>query len=476
MSLEALAERTWKTQRVLVIPLIVLGAMPFIGGLVSGFPAFTGVGAALMAGGGFAIWRLRVKAAEFAALLANPQRVAQVVPIVQNVQGIVTHYPVVLVADDGKTYRIATWAKSVPEALAPFQQRFPHARGYDGESVFAPDDGFGARFKMIGWMFAAMFVGFLVASVLVLPKTLLFMSSANAAYEIQVKRNETEAKALAALGKTDIENRWNDCTVDSLKPAISVLLDGAQSKSWSSKRDGYLSSEFPLKLDTATDSFVYRPSFLDTFFNALSGSKLEKREMERGYGIVGVRRGDELVLRMVELDSGKTLCEGIAAIAPTAKDSNYEEDAALSAAVMRPFCAQLPDRACADLPPEPVAAVASPPPAPAGPAAKKKAPAAPAPSGSLDRDSILSTVRSATGRTRTCYESALLKNPKLQGTLTMAFTIGADGRVTAAQGSGFPDSKVTECVSKTFLAMRFPKPSDGKPMAVKYPLSFKAAN
>jgi hypothetical protein len=119
MSLEALAERTWKTQRVLLWPLVGFGAAVLIGGLVSRFPLLTGLGTALALGGGFGVWRLKVKRAEFQALLADPQRVAQVVPIVQSVHGVVTHFPVVVVADDGKTYRIATWARSVGEALAP---------------------------------------------------------------------------------------------------------------------------------------------------------------------------------------------------------------------------------------------------------------------------------------------------------------------------------------------------------------------
>ena len=49
----------------------------------------------------------------------------------------------------------------------------------------------------------------------------------------------------------------------------------------------------------------------------------------------------------------------------------------------------------------------------------------PAPSGALDRDAILSVVRTATPKTRYCYESALRKQPTLSGTLTVAFVIGA---------------------------------------------------
>ena len=80
-----------------------------------------------------------------------------------------------------------------------------------------------------------------------------------------------------------------------------------------------------------------------------------------------------------------------------------------------------------------------------------------------------------TGRTRLCYENALRKQPKLAGTVTVAFVIGGDGRVTSAQGSGFPDDAVTACVSKVFQGLRFPAPADGRAIPVKYPLQFQPA-
>lgn len=479
MSLEALAERTWKTQRILMMPLIGLGAVLLIAGLVSGFPVLTGLGATFGFAGGFGFWRLRVKAAGFKALLDNPQRVTNVIPIVQTVQGMgITHYPVVVVADDGSTYRLATWTQSVDAALAPFMAKFPHARGLENDSVFSPDDGFGARFKLIGIMLGSIAVGGLFAGLIVLPKTLAHRSQTNVAYEQQVKRNKVEADALASVSKaSEIETPWSECSgVDSLEPSISVWLDGAQAKTWTTKRDGYLGSKYVLKLDSATERNVYRSDFFDTWVNALMGQTLHYREPERALAIVGVRRGDTLRLRLLDLDDGKTRCEGIAPVAATAPDSAYEENNALAIAVMRPFCAQLPSGTCPAE--EPVAAAPEPAVAKAPKSSPKgksaPAPSKPAPAGAtLDRDAILAGVRSISPRARTCYENALRKQPSLKGTLTVSFVIGSNGRVSTASGSGFPDATVTECVSKAFMTLRFAAPADGKPVPVKYPLTFQ---
>jgi hypothetical protein len=249
-----------------------------------------------------------------------------------------------------------------------------------------------------------------------------------------------------------------------------VLLDGAQSKTWSSKRDGFLSKDFALSLSTATEPHVFRTSFLEKWFDAMAGSRSYSststpEPTKRALGVVGVRRGDALTLRVYDLDDGSVRCEGTTPVAPT-KDSTFEEDRALAAAVMRPFCAQLPRDACPPGNDAPVAAAPAPTPAP------KSKPAAPKP-GTLDRESILATVRTATPRSRACYESALRKQPNLKGTLTVTFVIGSDGRVTSAQGSGFPDATVTECVGKVFRTLRFPAPADGKVTPVKYPLTFQ---
>lgn len=481
MSIEALAEKTWKTQRMLLMPVLVIGVLLVVAGFLVGFPLLYAFGLAFLFAGGFGLRRLRAKAAAFSELLADPRRVVTIVPVVQVVSGgIVTHYPVVLVADDGTPYRIATWARSVEEAMAPFLARFPHARGPEGDRFSAPDDNFSDRFKLLGVMFASIFVGLAGALLLTLPSALIHSSELATEYERQVVRNQNEARALEALASAQPTTPWSACTVDSLEPAISVFLEGAKADSYTSRRGGFLDGKLKLSLSTARERHAYRRSFTDVLIDGLDGRRQRVKPLERGLGVVGLRRDDTLVLRLLDLDSGKVLCEGVARVAKTRDGSQYEENDALANAVMQPFCKQLPKWSCREEAPEPVAATPEAAPKTAAPKQVKQVtdpstPTAPLAAVTPDRAGIQAAMRVISPRARACYERALVKKPTLQGTLTMAFVIGANGQVTGVSGSGFPDTAVTECVTRAFQALRFTRPADGAALPVRYPIVFKPA-
>ena len=184
--------------------------------------------------------------------------------------------------------------------------------------------------------------------------------------------------------------------------------------------------------------------------------------------VVGARRGDELHARLVELPKGKVICEGTAALGIDGKVTSTVEDSLLAAAVSRPFC-ELVD--CSGLSPKPSAKPEAP--TPTKSKAKTAAPTkASAPGESLSRESILSVVKAASARTRSCYERGLAKHPTLQGKLTVSLMIAGNGKVNSATGSGFPNQAVTDCVVKVFQGMRFPASADGKITPVKYPIVF----
>ena len=90
-------------------------------------------------------------------------------------------------------------------------------------------------------------------------------------------------------------------------------------------------------------------------------------------------------------------------------------------------------------------------------------------SGRLPSEAIQETVRLNDGRFRACYHDGLLRNPKLEGTVTTRFLIGRDGVVTAAVdgGSTLPDRAVIACVVRAFQTLVFPQP-DGV-VTVIYP-------
>jgi hypothetical protein len=90
--------------------------------------------------------------------------------------------------------------------------------------------------------------------------------------------------------------------------------------------------------------------------------------------------------------------------------------------------------------------------------------------GSLDATAATATVRKFRGRFLYCYETALLKAPKLEGTVTLELAVEADGKVSSATASGV-DAGVDECLRHGALTIAFPP---GKKTAkVSVPLAFQ---
>jgi hypothetical protein len=75
------------------------------------------------------------------------------------------------------------------------------------------------------------------------------------------------------------------------------------------------------------------------------------------------------------------------------------------------------------------------------------------------------------GRMRTCYESGLQLNPKLEATVTVKLKIGFDGKpsdVSVAGGEIRP-AVVRSCIGSTIDSLRFPPPANG-PADLTFPL------
>jgi hypothetical protein len=93
-------------------------------------------------------------------------------------------------------------------------------------------------------------------------------------------------------------------------------------------------------------------------------------------------------------------------------------------------------------------------------------------SGRLPPEVIQRIVRQNFGRFRLCYENALKSNPKLEGDITVKFTIQGDGSVSDVKSSGsLSDEGMTSCVTKSFSGLSFPTPEGGI-VSVSYPLKF----
>lgn len=111
-----------------------------------------------------------------------------------------------------------------------------------------------------------------------------------------------------------------------------------------------------------------------------------------------------------------------------------------------------------------------------GAKALRVTPGAALPPGSLDKAVIQKIIRDANKRIRYCYEKQLLKQPTLEGKVTISFLIGPDGKVISAtpQPPGL-EPTLDSCVAGVIATLTFPPPSGGGKVTVKYPFHFRPA-
>ncbi|MFN7147327.1 MAG: TonB family protein, partial [Myxococcota bacterium] len=74
---------------------------------------------------------------------------------------------------------------------------------------------------------------------------------------------------------------------------------------------------------------------------------------------------------------------------------------------------------------------------------------------------------------RACWVDARTRAPD-GGTITVKFTIGADGAVTDARikATTIPDARFQACVVEEFRTFQFPAPEGGGVVIVSYPFVF----
>jgi hypothetical protein len=94
-------------------------------------------------------------------------------------------------------------------------------------------------------------------------------------------------------------------------------------------------------------------------------------------------------------------------------------------------------------------------------------------------DSIRQVMTFHQPKIQACYEDFLRQKEKaLEGKLTTAFTVTAEGLVTKARvdrkQSTLRDPGLYDCVVAVLASMEFPKPPAGKEQPVEYPFNLKA--
>jgi hypothetical protein len=107
------------------------------------------------------------------------------------------------------------------------------------------------------------------------------------------------------------------------------------------------------------------------------------------------------------------------------------------------------------------------------PAVKPQLRAGPPVTNYIPPEIIMRPIRSRFKCFRKCYEQGLAANPRLGGRISVHFVVDRDGWVRTAKlnGSELADARVSECIVREFVGLRYPSP-EGDRISVVYPLVF----
>src|SRR5206468_2121858 len=104
-------------------------------------------------------------------------------------------------------------------------------------------------------------------------------------------------------------------------------------------------------------------------------------------------------------------------------------------------------------------------------AAKPQLRAGPPVTNYIPPEVIMRPIRARFHCFRKCYEQGLAENPRLGGRITVHFVVDRDGwvRTTKLNGTELADARVSECIVREFVGLRYPSP-EGDRISVVYPL------
>ena len=99
----------------------------------------------------------------------------------------------------------------------------------------------------------------------------------------------------------------------------------------------------------------------------------------------------------------------------------------------------------------------------------------------IDKQYVRSAVREIVPLIQECYEEGMLRDPTIEGTVAVDFTIEGEPGVGAVVGesvvdnerSTITDPEVRECIQETMHALSLDPPSTGGTVQVRYPFTFR---
>ncbi|MDP3235385.1 MAG: AgmX/PglI C-terminal domain-containing protein [Myxococcales bacterium] len=387
-----------------------------------------------------AIFSLR-DAARITRLLAEPNKVTHLVPI--EVRAGFTHFPVMVVTDDVQL-RVATGARSAGEAIAMLRPLFPAAT-IGGDDAY--DRGTSTeKVRVLASLFGAMLLAATLAVVTSLPRVNRRKAGIDVAVKVAAEREATLKTAFAAVKTADVSGPWSACSFP-LRPSVRVVLSGFEKGPLDATvREGSLIEGSGLLLNEPVEIGAAPTGLMPSLLvDALTGDLPEPLPpAARELAVVGGVAGNSLALRVVDLADGSVQCEGRTSFSAPPGSSGLERERVIAGAIMRPQCARLGPRTCAEVGP-----------------AEEDAP--------LDAEGIRAVVREASPQVRRCYERGLASQPKLAGTVTVSFSIEADGSAQKVTASKFGSSTVSSCLVEVVRALTFPARSGRAPVKVNYP-------
>lgn len=94
----------------------------------------------------------------------------------------------------------------------------------------------------------------------------------------------------------------------------------------------------------------------------------------------------------------------------------------------------------------------------------------------LTKEEVGRVIHAHMSEVRYCYETAMIRNPSVEGKLMIDFTIGGNGRIKSAspKESSLKDPALDDCIVRRLTRWEFPLPKGGVDVAVSYPFIFKS--
>jgi eukaryotic-like serine/threonine-protein kinase len=98
--------------------------------------------------------------------------------------------------------------------------------------------------------------------------------------------------------------------------------------------------------------------------------------------------------------------------------------------------------------------------------------------GSLSPGEVTAVINRHLGQIQGCYEAGLLRNSSLAGQITFEWTVNSTGNVSNAReiSSTLGDGQVSNCIIGVIRRMKFPSPTGGDSVTIRYPFMFSSSS